>query len=162
MISFSLNTEDVSFDGDEETPLLWVIRDHLKLTGTKYGCGAGQCGACTVHIGDTAVLSCLVPAGRSAGETLVTIEGLAADDGTLHPLQQAFIDAAAVQCGYCIPGFLMAGAALGAEADRALSAQDVKLGMSGNLCRCTGYYAIEQAVDAAFSTPDASNGEASS
>ncbi len=147
-VTATINGEPVSAPQHGETLLDW-LRDQAGLTGTKEGCAEGECGACTVHLGSTAVLSCLVPAGRADGESITTIEGLAPGDD-LHPLQQAFIDRAAVQCGYCIPGFLMAGAALEVESGTALSAEDLKLGLSGNLCRCTGYYAIESAfADAA-------------
>lgn len=124
--------------------LLDWLRDEAGLTGTKEGCAEGECGACTIHLDGTAVLSCLVPAGRATGTEIVTVEGLA-DEGELDPMQQAFVDEAAVQCGFCIPGFLMAASALDANASPA----NRKLGLSGNLCRCTGYYNIETAVDVA-------------
>ena len=128
----------------QPTSLLDWLRDQALLPGTTEGCAEGECGACTVHLDGVAVLSCLVPAGRAHDATITTIEGLETA-GTLHPLQQSFIDHAAVQCGYCIPGFLMAGAALQRERTE-LSVGDVKLGLSGNLCRCTGYYSIEAAL----------------
>ncbi len=139
-IDATVNGTAVTAAQHGETLLDW-LRDSVGLTGTKEGCAEGECGACTVHLGDTAVLSCLVPAGRAAGCSISTIEGLAARETPveLHPLQQAFVDNAAVQCGYCIPGFLMAGAAMDPD-------DDVRLGLSGNLCRCTGYYAIETAM----------------
>lgn len=144
-ISTAINGMAVDAPWTAASLLDW-IRAATDLTGTKEGCAEGECGACTIHLDDTAVLSCLVPAGRAHKSRITTIEGLA-DDGVLHPLQQSFIDCAAVQCGYCIPGFLMAGAALQAS-DPDADNDTVKHGLSGNLCRCTGYYAIEAAFDA--------------
>ena len=144
MISATIN--DITVDAPwTEVSLLDWIRDQTDLTGTKEGCAEGECGACTIHLDGTAVLSCLVPAPRAHKAKVTTIEGLAGPDA-LHPLQQSFIDCAAVQCGYCIPGFLMAGAALRAGHPNADN-HAVKHGLSGNLCRCTGYYAIEAAFD---------------
>ena len=152
-ITATINGETVSASWTPGSMLDW-LRDHAELTGTKEGCAEGECGACTVYLNGTSVLSCLVPAGRVDGATITTIEGLApADAGEsneLHPTQQSFVDKAAVQCGYCIPGYVMAAASLQADTDPSgqstPTADQMKLGLSGNLCRCTGYYAIEKAV----------------
>ena len=152
-ITTTINDRSVSADGAVGETLLDWLRDHagpaldMSLTGTKEGCAEGECGACTVLIDDAAVMSCLVPAVRASGARLRTVEGLA-DAGTLHPIQQAFIDEAAVQCGYCIPGFLVAAARLLDESPRP-SDQKILEGLSGNLCRCTGYTKIIDAVHGA-------------
>ncbi len=149
-LAVTVNGTDVVAPATGTTLLDW-LRESAALTGTKEGCAEGECGACTVTLEGTAVLSCLVPDGRADGATVVTIEGLA-DGGSapeLHPMQQAFIDRAAVQCGYCIPGFVMAAACL--EPAEATDEAARKIGLSGNLCRCTGYYAIERAVGDAAS-----------
>jgi len=124
-----------------------VLRDVLALTGTKIGCGAGDCGSCTVLIDGKAVKSCIYPAMKARGKEITTIEGLARN-GKLHPLQQAFIDHFAVQCGYCTPGMIMMAKSLLDESPNATEEQ-VKLDMSGNLCRCTGYVKIIEAILAA-------------
>ena len=108
MIEFKVNSMPVSYDGDAGTPLLWVIRDHLQLTGTKYGCGAGECGACTVHINGRARKACMLPVRSVAGRSVTTIEGLATDDANLHPVQQAWLEHDVPQCGYCQAGQIMA------------------------------------------------------
>ncbi len=153
-IAATINGETVSASWTPGSMLDW-LRDEVELTGTKEGCAEGECGACTVYLNGTSVLSCLVPAGRVDGATITTIEGLAPADTSetnaeLHPTQQSFVDKAAVQCGYCIPGYVMAAASLQSDADASgqgtPSAEQMKLGLSGNLCRCTGYYAIEKAV----------------
>lgn len=130
--------------------LLDLLREELGLTGTKKGCEAGECGACTVIMNGRAVLSCLIPALKANGAEIMTIEGLA-EEGRLHPLQQAFLDGGAVQCGYCTPGMLLSAKAL-LDENPEPSVEDVKRAISGNLCRCTGYTKIIQAIRAAAET----------
>jgi aerobic-type carbon monoxide dehydrogenase small subunit (CoxS/CutS family) len=124
--------------------LLGVLRDELGLTGSKYGCGEGQCGACTVMIDGVPARSCVTVAGAVAGRKITTIEGLA-QDGKLHPLQQAFLDEGAMQCGYCTPGMIMAGAAL-LKSNSAPSQQEIVEAMQGNICRCGTYMRIMAAI----------------
>ena len=125
------------------TPLLWVLRDTLGLTGAKFGCGAGLCGACTVHLGGEAVRSCTVPIERAAGKAVVTIEGLSADGS--HPVQQAWMEEDVPQCGYCQAGQSMSAAALLARTPRPTDTE-IDSAMSGNLCRCGTYHRIRAAI----------------
>jgi len=143
MVSFTLNNRQVAVDADPKTPLLWAIRDHVGLTGTKYGCGAGLCGACTVHLGGEAVRSCTVPIEQAARKPIVTIEGLSPDGG--HPVQQAWVEEDVPQCGYCQAGQIMAAAALLARSPRPTDAE-IDSAMSGNLCRCGTYHRIRAAI----------------
>ncbi|MEV4509329.1 (2Fe-2S)-binding protein [Dactylosporangium sp. NPDC049525] len=129
---------------DPRESLLDLLREQLGLTGTKKGCDQGQCGACTVHVDGRRVLSCLTPAVQANGRSVTTIEGVADPDGTLHPLQQAFIDHDALQCGYCTPGQVMSGLACIAEGHAA--DDEIRESLSGNLCRCGAYVGIVAAV----------------
>ena len=133
---------DVAHD---DTPLLWVLRDHLGLVGTKFGCGIAQCGACTVHVDGTPMFACSVPASAVAGADITTIEGLAGPGDALHPLQQAWIDLDVAQCGYCQTGQIMRAAALLKETPKPTPDQ-VDAAMAPNLCRCGTYNRIRQAV----------------
>ena len=139
----------------EDTPLLWVLRDELGLVGTKFGCGVAQCGACTVQLNGNPIRSCSVPATAAAGQEVTTLEGLAAPDGTLHPVQQAWIDEDVAQCGYCQSGQIMSAAALLARNPQP-SDEDIDRAMAGNLCRCGTYKRIRKAIHIAAA---ASNGE---
>jgi isoquinoline 1-oxidoreductase subunit alpha len=146
MVSFTLNEKRVSVSADQATPLLWVIRDHLGLTGTKYGCGAGLCGACTVHINGKAQRSCQIPAASVEGAKVVTIEGLSPDNS--HPLQKAWIAEQVAQCGYCQTGQIMKAAELLAENPKPNREQIIQH-MDGNICRCGTYHRIIAAVERA-------------
>lgn len=148
IITFLLNGESVEVYANPGEMLVDVLRDKFHLTGTKVGCKAGDCGACTIIMDGQAVNSCMIPIGKAQGANITTIEGVAAKDGTLHPVQQAFIDEGAVQCGYCIPGMVMSAKALLDENSNPTH-DEIREGMSGNICRCTGYVKIEAAVKSA-------------
>jgi xanthine dehydrogenase YagT iron-sulfur-binding subunit len=143
--SFTVNDRVVNVVLDPRESLLDVLRERLALTGTKKGCDQGHCGACTVHLDGERVLSCLTPAVQAEGRAISTIEGVAGPDGGLHPLQQAFIDHDALQCGYCTPGQIMSGLACIAEGNAATD-DAVREYMSGNVCRCGAYVGIVGAV----------------
>jgi len=146
-IQCTVNGENVMVHGANGKTLLHMLRDDLGLTGTKNGCEAGECGACTVWLDGMSILACLTPAPRAHGANVVTVEGLS-KDGELHPIQEAFIEEDAVQCGYCTPGFVMSAANLLKEHTHPSRAQ-IETALSGNICRCTGYYKIIRAVEAA-------------
>ena len=143
MVSFTLNNRQVSVHADARTPLLWAIRDHVGLTGTKYGCGAGLCGACTVHINGTAQRACQTDVGSVAGKKVVTIEGLSPNSS--HPLQKAWIAEEVPQCGYCQSGQIMQAAALLTK-NANPTKDEVVAHMDGNLCRCMTYSRIQKAI----------------
>lgn len=141
MIKFVVNGQPQSFDGDPEMPLLWYLRDHAGLTGTKYGCGIAQCGACTVHVDGAAVRACVLPVGGLEGKQITTIEGLAGD--RLHAVQQAWIDEDVPQCGYCQAGQIMAAVDL---LKRSPEPSDADIDKLTNLCRCGTYPRIRKAI----------------
>jgi isoquinoline 1-oxidoreductase alpha subunit len=149
MVAFTLNGRPVSVDAEPGTPLLWVIRDHLAMTGTKYGCGAALCGACTVHVNGKAERSCSTPASAVAGKNVVTIEGLSPDAS--HPLQKAWVAEQVPQCGYCQSGQIMKAAELLA-ANPKPTREQIVAHMDGNICRCGTYGRIIAAVERASKT----------
>ena len=146
MIQLSVNRKDYTVDASPDTPLLWVLRDMIGLTGTKYGCGMAQCGACTVHLEGEAVRSCVTTVGRAAGKKVTTIEGLSPD--FTHPLQKAWIEEDVLQCGYCQSGQIMSAAVLLKEKSNPTDA-DIDAAMSGNICRCGTYQRIRKAIHTA-------------
>jgi isoquinoline 1-oxidoreductase alpha subunit len=143
MTNFFLNGKAVQVDVDPSTPLLWVLRDSLEMTGTKFGCGMALCGACTVHLDGKAIRSCVAPLSRVAGKRVTTIEGLS--DNLTHPLQKAWIELDVPQCGYCQSGQIMSAAVLLAENSKPTD-KDIDEAMSGNICRCGTYPRIRKAI----------------
>ncbi len=143
-ISLTINGTEYELAVEGDTPLLWVLRDHLELTGTKFGCGIGQCGACTVHIDGAPRRSCITPVERVSGE-VTTIEGLAPSRDELHPVQQAWLEHNVPQCGYCQSGQIMSAAALLAQ-DTSPDDDAIASAMSGNLCRCGTYSRVKAAI----------------
>jgi aerobic-type carbon monoxide dehydrogenase small subunit (CoxS/CutS family) len=143
MIALRINGKDVNVDAAPDTPLLWVLRDSLAMTGTKFGCGIAQCGACTVHIDGAPSRSCQLPVSALAGKEITTIEGISADGS--HPVQQAWIAEQVPQCGYCQSGQIMSAVALLAKTRNPTDA-DIDAAMSGNVCRCGTYQRIRRAI----------------
>ena len=146
MIEFELNGESVTSKSEADTPLLWVLRDELKLKGTKFGCGIAMCGACTVHIDGVATRSCITPVSIVAGRAVTTIEGLATDAG--KALQKAWVDEQVPQCGYCQSGQIMQAADL-LDNNPSPTDEQISVAMNGNLCRCMAYTRIRKAIRAA-------------
>jgi carbon-monoxide dehydrogenase small subunit len=147
-ISVTVNGEKRESDIEPRTLLVQYIRENLELTGTNVGCDTSSCGACSVHIDGEAVKSCTVLAVQADGSNVTTIEGMAAADGTLHPMQKAFMENHGLQCGYCTPGMVMAATSLLKENPNPTE-DEVRIGLEGNLCRCTGYHNIVKSVLAA-------------
>jgi aerobic-type carbon monoxide dehydrogenase small subunit (CoxS/CutS family) len=145
--TFTVNGKSRTVETDESRPLLDVLREDLEFTGAKFGCGEGQCRACTVLVDGRPVTSCMTPVRRANGKTVVTIEGLAVD-GSLHPVQQAFLDENAMQCGYCIPGMIVRTVAL-LDEKPSPSREEIVTALDGNICRCCGYARILAAVERA-------------
>jgi nicotinate dehydrogenase subunit A len=146
--TLTVNGKAHVIDAEEDTPLLYVLRDELGLNGAKYGCGVGQCGACTVLRDGAPLRSCFVPAASLGGQAITTLEGLCEPGGALHPLQQAFLTEQAGQCAYCIPGMIMAAAALLREKPRPSEAE-IRTALDANLCRCGSHNRIVRAVQRA-------------
>ena len=151
-ISLNINGSEVTAEVEGRTLLVELLRESLGLTGTHVGCDTSQCGACVVHVNGTAVKSCTMFAGEADGATVTTIEGMAAADGTLHPLQAAFQEHHGLQCGYCTPGMIMSAAAL-LEENPKPSETEIRHHLEGNICRCTGYQNIVKAILAASGQP---------
>lgn len=149
MITLTINKKIYNVDVDPDTPLLWVLRDHLDLVGTKYGCGVAQCGACVVHLNGEAVRSCVTKVSRAAEGKVVTIEGLS-EKGD-HPLQKAWMELDVVQCGYCQAGQIMSAAVLLRE-NKSPTDADIDAAMAGNICRCGTYLRIREAIKLAAKT----------
>jgi isoquinoline 1-oxidoreductase alpha subunit len=145
MVLFKVNNQPVTFDGDDDTPLLWVLRDHLQLTGTKFSCGMGLCGACVVHLDGRAAVSCRIPVSTLEGRSVTTIEGLAPGDDKLHAVQQAWMELDVAQCGYCQSGQIMAAVDF-LEKYPEPSDADIDANLSSMLCRCGTYVRIRKAI----------------
>ncbi len=147
-IAFVLNENEIEVEVEPHWTLLHLLRESLELSGTKPGCGEGECGACTVLVNNKAVNSCIYPVMEVAEATVTTIEGMIGSSGELHPIQKAFVERGAVQCGFCTPGMIMASRALLDENPNPTE-DEIRHGLAGNLCRCTGYTQIVEAVESA-------------
>ncbi len=148
-VPFTVNGRAVTVDAPPNTFLVHAIREHLHLTGTHVGCDTAQCGACTVHVNGRAIKSCNVLVAQVAGAEITTIEGIAQPDGTMHPMQAAFMECHGLQCGFCTPGMVMSAIDLVQRHPQGLSEAEIRHGLEGNLCRCTGYHNIVKAIAAA-------------
>ncbi|WP_160123392.1 (2Fe-2S)-binding protein [Rhodovarius lipocyclicus] len=148
-VTLTVNGKQHSVEVEGRTLLVELLREKLRLTGTHVGCDTSQCGACVVHVDGNSVKSCTTLAVAVDGASVTTIEGLAAADGTLHPMQEAFREYHALQCGFCTPGMVMSAVDLVQKHPEGLSEQEIREGLEGNLCRCTGYHNIVKAIDAA-------------
>jgi aerobic-type carbon monoxide dehydrogenase small subunit (CoxS/CutS family) len=148
-IALKVNGKELKVDVDPGTPLLWVLRDHLDLTGTKYGCGAGACGACTVHVNGRSLKSCQLPVSAIGSQEVTTIEGISEKE--IHPVQQAWLEVDVAQCGYCQTGQIMSAIAL-LKNKPSPTDEDIDMYMSGNICRCGTYIRIKQAIKKAAQT----------
>ncbi|MDI1324038.1 MAG: (2Fe-2S)-binding protein [Algoriphagus sp.] len=156
MTSLTINGKEYGVDASADMPLLWVIREQCGLTGTKFGCGIAQCGACTVHIDGQPVRSCVTPAISAEGKNITTIEGIALDKNTLHIVQQAWIEEQTPQCGYCQSGQIMSAVALLNE-NPSPTDEEIDAAMSGNICRCGMYSRIKSAIHRASASLQTSN-----
>ena len=148
-VPLTVNGRAVTVDAPPNTLLVQALREHLRLTGTHVGCDTAQCGACTVHLNGRAIKSCNVLVGQVAGADITTIEGIAQADGTMHPMQAAFKECHGLQCGFCTPGMVMSAIDLVQKHPDGLSEKEIREGLEGNLCRCTGYHNIVKAIAAA-------------
>jgi len=149
-VALTVNGKKATADVEGRTLLVELLREKLGLTGTHVGCDTSQCGACVVHLNGVSVKSCTILALQAAGQSITTIEGLAKPDGTLHPMQEMFREHHALQCGFCTPGMVMSAIDLVHSHPEGLSEQQIRHGLEGNLCRCTGYHNIVKAVAAAW------------
>lgn len=156
MIKLQVNGRSHEVDADASTPLLWIIREHLELTGTKFGCGMALCGACTVHLNGSPVRSCVTPLSAAAGKEIITIEGIAPVPGGLHELQNAWIEEQVPQCGYCQSGQIMSALAL-LEKNPTPTDEDIDSALAGNICRCGTYARIRKAIHRAAGNFNTSN-----